>query len=278
MILSTLGFSPRRKFVEVSITGSFCPLNCPMCGGRWLKGMNPTLTPAELINFAVRAKDRGAKGILISGGLDLKGRLPFTRFLSAIREIKGMGYFISVHTGLVDEEDAFHLKEAGVDMADFEMYLDDSIIRKLKGLDVGKEKYLESMDFLLEQGIYVAPHVILGVPGDELEWLTDLKSLIKEKGLDRVIALIFIPTPGTQFWGYPLPNVEDVVRAISEMAGWAKVSLGCMRPPRIKRSLDKKLLGIVDRIANPHRSLRLKIVDACCSVPDIILKDFMEEA
>ena len=240
--------------------------------------MNPTLTPAELVNLAVRAKSKGAKGILISGGLDLRGKLPVNKFFDAIREIKELGYFVSVHTGLVEEDDAFRLKEAGVDMADFEVYLDDSIIRKVKGLDVSKEKYLESMDLLLEQGIYVAPHIILGVPGDDLEWLTDLRSLVREKGLDRVVALVFIPTVGTPFWHFPLPGVRDVVGAISEIASWTNVSLGCMRPSRIKRSLDRSLIGIVDRIANPHGSLGLKVVDACCSIPDVILKDFMTGA
>ncbi len=275
MALSTLGFSPRRKFVEVSITGTVCPLNCPMCRGRWLKGMKPTPTPDSLLKFAREARSRGSKGILISGGLSPRGKLPFRRFLRAIKEIKEMGYFISVHTGLVDSDDATDLREAGVDMADFELYLNDEVIKRVKGLKASKSNYLESLDSLRETGIRVAPHITLGIPGDEPEWMDELKSLVKEKGLERLVVLVFIPTPGTPFWGQPLPPVDELVEQVREISTFSKVSLGCMRPPRLKRQLDRQVISYVDRIANPHTSLNLKLVDACCSIPDNILKDFM---
>ncbi len=272
----TLGFSPRRKFVEVSITGAVCPLNCPMCRGRWLKGMKPTPTPDSLVEFAREARRRGSKGILISGGLSPSGKLPFRRFLWAIRRVKEMGYFISVHTGLVDADDATDLRDAGVDMADFELYLNDDVIRRIKGLRVGKDKYLESLDSLKEAGIQVAPHITLGIPGDDPEWMDELRSFVREKGFERLVVLVFIPTPGTPFWGHPLPPISELVDQVKEVSTFSKVSLGCMRPPRIKKQLDRRVISYVDRIANPHSSLDLKLVDACCSIPDNILKDFLD--
>ncbi len=236
--------------------------------------MKPTPTPESLREYAREVRRNGGKGMLISGGLNSRGKLPFDRFLGAIREVKDMGFFISVHTGLVNRDDAANLKEAGVDMADFELYLNDDVIRKVKGLEADRTSYLESLDYLLEEDIMVAPHVTLGIPGDDVEWLDDLKFVVREKGLDRVVVLIFIPTPGTPFWGSPLPDVEELNSQISEISKFVKVSLGCMRPPRIKKLLDKEVLDKVDRIANPHSSLNLRIVDACCSIPDNILKDF----
>jgi len=160
----TLGFSPRERFIEVSITGQSCELSCPMCGGRWLRGMRPAPSPKELAEVLRSAFSSGARGALISGGFDRTGRLRLEGFLNAIREMKReFDPVLSVHPGLVGEEEAEALAHAGFDIADVEVIPGSSLLAR--GLPVTHEDYLRSLEILMERGPrFVAPHILVGAP------------------------------------------------------------------------------------------------------------------
>ncbi len=274
--MRTLGFVPKGKFAEVSITGYRCPLNCPICRGKWLRGMVPTTSPDDLIRVGRKLRREGVEGILISGGLGLDGKLPVRPFASAIRELKKMGFFISVHTGVVDREEAELLSRAHVDLADYELILDEKAIKEAKSLSLKPEDFIRGMEFLTGSSIEVVPHVTVGLPGSREGWYADAADVIKELGIRRSVVLVFIPTPGTPFEDRDPPSTRRVVEVARILGKSSKVSLGCMRPPWMKRSLDKTLEGVVDRIANPHPNLGLDIVHACCSIPDLLIDRFMQ--
>ncbi len=273
--MGTLGFVPKGKFAEVSITGYSCPLNCPICRGKWLKGMIPATSPDDLIRVGRKLRKEGVEGILISGGLGLDGKLPVRPFASAIRELKRMGFFISVHTGVVGRGEAELLSRAQVDLADYELILDGEAIKRAKSLPLKPEDFIRSMELLMESSIEVVPHVTVGLPGSKEEWYTEAADTIKELGISRSVVLVFVPTPGTPFESHDPPHPSRVVEAVRILSKSSKVSLGCMRPPWMKRELDTSLEGLVDRIANPHPSLGLDIVRSCCSIPDRLIERFI---
>ncbi len=273
--METLGFIPVGKFAEVSITGHYCPLNCPMCRGKWLRGMIPATSPAGLVRLGRSLRKKGIEGILISGGLGIDGKLPLRPFASAIRELKEMGFFISVHTGVVGEEEAKLLSMAQVDLADYELILDEEAIRRAKSLKLTPEDFVRGMELLVESSIEVVPHITVGLPGSREKWFEDAANVIRELGIRRSVVLVFIPTPDTPFEDYeppPLGRMVEITRALSRSS---KVSLGCMRPPWMKKRLDNALKGLVDRIANPHPSIGLSIVHACCSIPEELIERFL---
>ncbi|WP_211359318.1 hypothetical protein [Acidianus ambivalens] len=59
-----------------------------------------------------------------------------------------------------------------------------------------------------------------------------------------------------------------------------KISLGCMRPYKIKDELDREVIkrNLVERIANPSpkvlKEFNLQLYDACCSLPEEYLNNF----
>ncbi len=271
--MTTLGFFPKGKFIEVSITGRACQLNCPICGGRWLGGILSVNRPEDLVKLGVSEWKRGARGILISGGYTREGKLPFQPFLWAMRELKRIGFIISVHTGPLNKKEAQDLGKAGVDIADFEL-MDENSVRIAKGLNLRREDYLEGMENLLGEGIEVVPHIIIGLPGSE-DSLEGYTSIIRDLKIRRTVILGFIPTPGTKFSNEAAPAPEILRRAAEELKKVSRVSLGCMRAPWLKREYDEMLLGIVDRIANPHNSLNLERVQACCSIPEELIDEFI---
>ena len=203
--MKTLGFVPKGKFAEVSVTGYRCPLNCPICRGKWLKGMMPIASPDDLIRVGRKLRKEGIEGILISGGLGLDGKLPVRPFAPAIRELKEMGFFISVHTGVIGREEAELLSRAQVDLADYELILDEGAIKKAKSLPLKPGDFVRGMEFLVESSIEVVPHVTVGLPGSREGWYAEAADMIGELGMRRSVVLVFVPTPGTPFEGHDPP-------------------------------------------------------------------------
>lgn len=246
-----------------------------MCQGRWLKGMTSATKPEELVKLGHHLSKRGVRGILISGGLTREGKLPIKPFAHAIRELKRMGFFLSVHTGVVGKEEAELLSAAGVDLADYELILDADAIRLSKALLLAPEDLIRGIELLLEQSVEVVPHLTVGLPGSSENLFSKASELVNEYGIRRAVILVFIPTHGTPLQNHGTPEAHSVLRAAQTLSRSTKVSLGCMRPAWMKKEIDPLLLGTVDRIANPHPSLGLEIVRACCSIPDELIEEFL---
>ena len=120
------------NYPAVSITGSECALQCDHCKGSILEPMIGTLTPESLMEKGMRLAEKGNHGILISGGCDEKGWLPWEGFIPVIEKLKSLtGLFISIHSGLLDYPMARRLKEAGVDQALIDVIGDDETFQKI---------------------------------------------------------------------------------------------------------------------------------------------------
>ena len=103
----------KGDYPAISMTGKKCSLLCDHCKGKLLRTMPASLTPEELVEKAVRYEKKGCHGILVTGGCDLEGRLPWREFLPAVKEIKKItGLFVSGHSGILDAETAKGFREA----------------------------------------------------------------------------------------------------------------------------------------------------------------------
>src|SRR5512136_429518 len=78
----------RGGYRAISITGDKCDLNCEHCKGKLLHSMGHAIDPEQLLRQAEAAVARGDHGMLVSGGSDSLGRLPWKEFIPAIAEIK----------------------------------------------------------------------------------------------------------------------------------------------------------------------------------------------
>ena len=108
----------RGDYPAISMTGKKCSLLCDHCKGQLLRTMPAAVTPEELVEKAVQYEKKGCHGILVTGGCDREGRLPWKEFLPAIKEIKKRtNLFVSGHSGILDEETARGFRDAGVDQA-----------------------------------------------------------------------------------------------------------------------------------------------------------------
>ena len=129
--------SSATAFPSISITGNSCALKCKHCGGRVLSTMIPATTPGELFDVCEKLSKSDCAGCLISGGCSSNGSIPFGRFLNTIGCIKReLGLKIIVHTGIISDEMAKGLKDAGVDAALIDIIGSEDTIKEMYILDI----------------------------------------------------------------------------------------------------------------------------------------------
>jgi uncharacterized radical SAM superfamily protein len=239
------------------------------------------LDGASLYDVAAGARARGARGILVSGGSDRRGRVPLLRHVPDLARIRReLGLLVRVHPGLPDEETAAALGEVGVDGAMLDVIGADATIREVYHLDVGVGEYALVLDRLDAHGVPLVPHIILGLHHGRMlgEWAAlDLVARHRPK---LVVLVVLMPLTGTAMQGVTPPSVEEI-GAFFETARAAMpdtpITLGCARPlGRVKAAIDRRAVDAgLDGIAYPaegivayarSRGLAPRFHDACCGV------------
>jgi uncharacterized radical SAM superfamily protein len=224
----------RGKYRAVSITGDKCDLNCGHCKGTLLRSMEHALTPDELKRQGQAAVTRGDVGILVTGGCDQHGRLPWEQFIPAIREVKERTNLkISVHAGQTDFETARALKDAGVDQALVDVIGDDETAKSVYRLSDGMESIRRTLDSLAEADLEIVPHIVFGIHYGQQRGEMAALNALKQYSLNKYVVVVIVPTRGTDMAEIQPPPPEEVAlfiaRARLEMPD-TRASLGCARP------------------------------------------------
>jgi lipoyl synthase len=244
-------------FPTISVTGTGCAQNCKHCGGKVLETMHSAPNPQELYDLCIKLKAKGAGGVLISGGCMPDGSVPLKPFAKAIGKVKReLGLTVFVHTGLVDEETAFLLKDAGVDVVLIDVVGSDETIRKVFNLNIAVRDYAYSLLALKSAGLNVIPHVIVGLKNGELEGELNALKLIPQDFASAIVIIAFMPIHGTEMEKTNPPKPLD----IAKVAATARVMfpdiplvLGCMRPKgKLRAETDVYAIKAgVDAVAFP---------------------------
>jgi uncharacterized radical SAM superfamily protein len=244
------------KFPAVSLTGDRCDLACGHCAGRLLEPMIPAPDPATLIARTRAAARQGARGVLISGGCDLQGKLPWERFAGAVARIKDeTDLTVAVHAGFVDAAQATLLKTAGVDTAMCDVIGDEETLRQIYGLD-GATRVAESLAALVESGLRVAPHVVVGLNAGRFVGEERAVEMIAAAGCESVVFVVFVPLRNTPLEHASPPPVEEVINLMARTRLQDPdliQHLGCAKPRgRYRRELDAAALQAgVNHVAIP---------------------------
>lgn len=266
-------YFPGKKFPSISVTGERCALSCKHCDGHYLRGMIDCPTPRRLMQIAEELRSEGARGFLLSGGSDLKGRVPLKRFLPAIRKIKGStGLAVNLHVGILLPGEAAEVADAGADAVSVDVVGDDSTIREVYGLDFHTDDYSAMMEDMVDTGAYVVPHITAGLHFGKLRG--EQRALEMLEGIKPATLIVnsLMPTRGTEM-AHVRSNADDYLSVLeSAVDGFpmSEVVMGCMRPR--SQSVEEEALKIgVGGIVNPTRRTvstnRHRRIELCCAVP-----------
>ncbi|MEW6439411.1 MAG: radical SAM protein [bacterium] len=265
----------------LSITGERCALQCDHCRGRLLASMRSAATPEELVRECLSLAADGGRSVLISGGCDGAGRLPWGRFASAIRKVKEeTGLFVAVHSGLVDEPTARALKATGADQALIDVVGDDRTLRDVCHLEGGVQAIACSLGALRKAGLDLVPHVVCGLHFGTFRGEERALEMIEASRPSQVVFCGLMGLPGTPAEGWPPPPAERVAELIARARlalPATPLSLGCARQRGNRRM---ELLAIdagVNRMALPSEEavdharaygLEIRYQGTCCSLPE----------
>lgn len=247
----------KEPFTPISLTGTRCSLECKHCRSHYLLHMLDG-SDGKLYSQADHLADKGAKGILLSGGSAPDGSVPTYVQASDIRRIKqDTKLKISAHTGIVDELQAEILADY-LDMALVDVIGDDETIRDVLGIDASVQDYEGTLEYLSSAGVSLAPHIIVGLHNGKLKGEFRALEIVNKFDPEVVVIVIFIPTKGTALEGTHPPELQDVVRVITKAREMFDVplSLSCVRPGgRYRSMLDVyAILSGINRIAVPSRN------------------------
>lgn len=268
----------KEPFTPISLTGTRCSLACRHCNSHYLSHMLDG-SDGKLRFEASKLADKGAKGILLSGGSAADGSVPTYEQTSVIQKLKrDTGLRLSAHTGIVNSSQAQALSKY-LDMALVDVLGDDGTIHDILGIDACVQDYENSLKNLTDSGIPLAPHIIVGLHNGKLKGEFRALEVVKKFNPEIVVIVVFIPTKGTAMEGVAPPELEDVAKVITKAREMfdGPLSLSCVRPGgRYRSMLDMyAVLSGIDRIAVPSRKayticgeLGLNIVEIpkiCCS-------------
>ena len=246
--------------------------------------------PGALVDHCVQLAERGNHGILISGGCDPNGRLPWEPFLPAIREIKDRtGLLVSVHSGLVDPAAARGLKDAGVDQALIDVVGDDDTYRRVCHVPFGVSEIVSTLEALEGEGLEIVPHVVCGLHFGEIRGEARALQLISRFDVSRLVIVSVMKLPGKSDARFGPVRSEAIARIIAEarlLMPEVSISLGCARQ-RGNRKLETLAIDAgVNRMALPsdeaveharRYGLEVRFQATCCSVSEDLSGQMAQE-
>jgi len=273
-------FYPGRSFPAISVTGRACSLNCKHCSRKYLEGMAPATTPEDLVAMAEALAERGAKGFLLSGGVDPSGKIRLANFAPAIEEIKSTTDLrINAHMGLTPLNEIEDLVRSGIDSFSVDLYGSNETIHEVLGLRARIEDYVAVLEGLREAGApIIAPHICIGIHGGELKGEFSAIETLNGFNPRTLVLISLIPTKGTEYAEAAPPSQKAILSVIAKARAElpkTKIVLGCMRSKMersaeadfVKSGLDGIVLpskSTVEKLRREGFSVRKQAV--CCSL------------
>ena len=267
------------RYPALSITADQCALRCDHCRARILRSMIPATGKDELLKAGLALARKGEFGMLLSGGCDERGRLPWDDVLPAIHEIKRRtGLYISVHSGLLDNETALRLKEAGVDQALIDVIGDNATYRSVYHVNFGIERIESSLAAMEQAGLPMVPHVVCGLHQGVVKGERRALDIISRFRVEQVVIVSLMKTPGTPSWDWPEPEDRDIIEILLHARmkmPRTRISLGCARTRGHDGLAVMAVEAGVNRMALPSEEavrrardhgLEIRYQKTCCSV------------
>ena len=267
------------EYPAISITGSHCALHCDHCQSKTLEPMISAEKPDILIKKCHDLAKKGKLGVLISGGCDTEGRLPWKGFIQAISEVKrDTDLYISIHCGLIDYAMARDLREAGVDQALIDVIGDDETYRRVYHVDFGVSRIESSLESLQKASLPVIPHIVCGLNYGRIVGEERAIEMISRFDIKQMVMVSLMRIPGTPSWEARQLEAEEIAQLITEARFClpeTKISLGCARERGNSRIETLAIHAGVNRMALPSDEairlamdygLKIRYQRTCCSV------------
>lgn len=225
--------SSRHCFVPISLTGPHCELQCDHCRATPLKHMFDARREG-LLQTAMRLKERGTRGILITGGSGKQGKVPLDEHADDIGKIvRDLGLRVTVHTGFVNERTGSLLKEAGIHSAMMDVVGSAETLSRVCRLDADIGLFEQSLVLLLDCGIKTVPHIVAGLDYGRIIGEYEALRIVSRCEVDALVMVVLMPLADTPMEDVEGPETSELRALFHRARGLITdkpVYLGCARP------------------------------------------------
>ena len=271
-----------KEFVPSSVTGNNCALNCEHCNTKMLDNMlDLPAFKGRLFDMAKSLQENGTKGILVSGGSNIRNQVPLLPHIDDMKRIRNeLGMVIRVHPGLPDEQTCQALAEVDLDGVMLDIIGDQETITDVYHLDATPADYETVLERLNRHGIPAIPHIILGHYFGKMNGEWAALNMIKKYPLKALVLVILLPLTGTGMECVSPPSVNDIggfFETVRLALPKIPILLGCARPlGSMKIEIDQMAVNAgLNGIAFPSegivsyagdKGLKPAFINACCGV------------
>lgn len=203
----------------LSVKTGGCPEDCAYCPQSSHHQAVPgekMLNVDEVLEAAGRAKEAGATRFCMGAAWrQVKDGPAFDRVLEMVRGVKGLGLEACVTLGMLTEEQARRLKEAGLDAYNHNLDTSPDFYRSIIRTREFEDR-LRTLKNVREAGITVCSGGIIGMgegPNDRCAMLRELANLDPHPESVPVNALVRVP--GTPLESLPPIDPTDLVRMVA---------------------------------------------------------------
>lgn len=215
---------------------------------------------------------------MVSGGCLLNGSVPLIDRIDEIKDLKAMGMFVNVHTGLLDDTSASAIASTGADSFSVDVHSSGHVIRDVLHLGAGKEDYARTLRSLCGKAPgKVSPHICAGLEGDSDVSEKESIDLCAGENIASLVLLKHVKTRGAPHDPKPTMSDATFLGLVSYAVARTKapVMIGCMRP-RPSADLEVRCVELgASGIAAPSSSTKERLEalgydivesDLCCAV------------
>lgn len=266
----------------ISVTGSDCRLHCDHCRAELLKPMIPARTPETLWAVVSGLAEAGAKGMLLTGGSNVRNEVDYTPFYSVLERIKTTWplFRIAVHTALMDGPTARALANAGADIAMMDVIGAQETITQVYHLRRSVADFEATLEALVATSMKVVPHIVLGLHYGQLKGEWQALEIVARHRPAALVLVVIMPFYASLQRPFITPDptvIGDFLLTARRRLPDIPLLLGCARPPGQTRTMidTYATLAGVDGIAHPAEGIvelavrlgrRARVTPACCSV------------
>jgi len=204
----------------LSIKTGGCPEDCAYCpqAARYQTGVQAEalLSKETVLDHARRARDAGSTRFCMGAAWrEVRDNRDFDRVLEMVREVNGLGLEVCCTMGMLTEQQARRLREAGLHAYNHNLDTSDTYYGKIIHTRTYEDR-LRTLDHVRNAGVTVCCGGIIGLgesPRDRMAMLQTLANLPQHPESVPVNALVSVE--GTPLEHRPKVDIWDMVRMIA---------------------------------------------------------------
>jgi len=188
--------------------------------------------------------------------------------------------FFLAHTGIINLSAAKALKDAGLDGVSLDIVGNPATAKKVYGIEIGPEKYRDSLIALEKNFGVVSPHVCVGLDFGKVSHEIEALKIVSSIKPTTIEIIALMPLRGTPMEN-SRPDPMDVAKIIAIAQLWfpgTPINLGCAHSKGTDRAMIEELAlrAGVSGIALPtpkteEVALRMgydtRKIETCCAIP-----------